>query len=134
MLLYLKYRTPKVTRAILGNMLMLEYLNWKSKHLIPINNIHRRIKLTTTYTHEFTCKFNLRMYPLDKQKCSMEIRLTDSKEDLFDLKLTNLKLYGNDYASQYLIHDPRLDQTQSSSKKLSIELIMDRQRIFHCQR
>ena len=70
------------------------------------------------------------MYPLDKQKCSMEIKLIDSKEDLFDLQMTDLKLYGNDYASQYLIHDPRFDLTQSSSKKLYIELIMERQRIY----
>ena len=60
----------------------------------------------------------------------MEIKLIDSKEDLFELNLTDLKLYGNDYASQYLIHDPRYDQTQSSSKKLSIELIMERQKIY----
>ena len=86
--------------------------------------------MTTTYTHDFTCKFDLRMYPLDTQKCSMEIKLIDSKEDLFDLKLTDLKLYGLDYANQYLIHDPRLDQTQSTSKKLHIEIIMERQKIY----
>lgn len=70
------------------------------------------------------------MYPLDTQKCSMEIKLIDSKEDLFDMKLTDLKLYGLDYANQYLIHDPRLDQNQSSSKKITIELIMERNRIY----
>ena len=60
----------------------------------------------------------------------MEIKLIDSKEDFFDLKITDLKLYGNDYASQYLIHDPRLDQTQTTSKKLHIEIIMERQKIY----
>ena len=81
-----------------------------------------------SYTHHFTCIYDLRMYPLDIQKCQMVIRLTTQMKEFFKLVPNTVSLKGSNFSNQYIIQPPTLQL--NLEKEVVVTIILQRQIIY----
>ena len=51
---------------------------------------YRILEFSKTYTFDFTCYYDLKMYPFDKQFCHLDLTLHEDTDDYFEMEPRDL--------------------------------------------
>ena len=64
------------------------------------------LTVTRKYATEFTCDFNLVLYPFDDQYCDMLLKITSASKDylIFDNKTSTVSYLGNPLLLEYEVN------------------------------
>ena len=77
--------------------------------------------VSKSFTPEFVCEFNFKLFPFDQQECYIEIEPEGTDGRFINLYLKDLTFNGPSNVNQYRLEDPSMIKTKGNSIKIQVK-------------